>query len=68
MPRRVASFNLDLSLKAYAPRFLVMYTDHYSPPPCQYAPLLRISSRHMLIVIHQGSSHDAGFRAQQVDY
>jgi hypothetical protein len=30
------------------------------------APLLRISACHMLIIIHQGSRHDAGLRAQQV--
>ena len=30
-----------------------------------YATLLRISASHMLIIIHQGSRHDAGLRAQQ---
>jgi len=34
--------------------------------PDQGAPLLRISARHMLIIIHQGPGHDAGLRAQQV--
>ena len=36
------------------------------PLPCQDAPLLRISASNMLIIIHQGSRHDAGLRAQQV--
>jgi hypothetical protein len=30
------------------------------------APLLWIGARHMLIIVHQGSRHDAGLRAQQV--